>query len=157
MARASEPRSRQASKLHFGRLPWVKVMALATFLKSRNVSFYVVSNRWLISQKLPGLFLWVRGRLEPPVNVQRRPLRRRCCSWRSPPQRWRQTHAKNQVQWCPLDKNKRKGFQPSVVNKSLTNLGITNTHRIDLAIRNWSCDVICPMYCLTSLKIVAEL
>ena len=36
------------------------------------------------------------------------------------------------------------------------NLGSTYAHRIDLALKIWSCDVISPMRCPTSLKIVAE-
>ena len=37
------------------------------------------------------------------------------------------------------------------------NLGTTNPQRIDVALKWQSCDVISPMHCLTSLKIVAEL
>ena len=46
-------------------------------------------------------------------------------------------------------------LKPAVVNESL-NLG-TNDNGIDLALKIRSCDVICPMHCLRSLKIVAEL
>ena len=46
--------------------------------------------------------------------------------------------------------------QRSVVNKSI-NSGTTNTHRIDLPLKIHSCDIISPMFCLTSLKIAAEL
>ena len=44
----------------------------------------------------------------------------------------------------------------AVENMSI-NLGTTNAQRIDLALKIWSCGVISPMHCLTSLKIVAEL
>ena len=47
-------------------------------------------------------------------------------------------------------------LQPSVVNTSI-NLVTTNTYRIDLALKVRSCDVISPMHCLTSPKIVVEL
>ena len=47
-------------------------------------------------------------------------------------------------------------LQPAVVNEYV-NLGTTNAHRIDLALKIWSCDVICCMHRLASLKIVADL
>ena len=47
-------------------------------------------------------------------------------------------------------------LQPALVNKSI-HLGNTNTQRIDLAFKEQSCDVISPMHCLTSIKIVAAL
>ena len=37
------------------------------------------------------------------------------------------------------------------------NLGTPNAHGIDLALKVWSCDIISPMHCLTSPKMVAEL
>ena len=47
-------------------------------------------------------------------------------------------------------------MKPSLVNKSF-NLPTTNAQRIDLTLNVWSCDIISPMLCLTSLNILAEL
>ena len=47
-------------------------------------------------------------------------------------------------------------LQPAVVNESI-NLGTTTAQRIDLALKVRSHNVISPMHCLTSLKILAEL
>ena len=57
-----------------------------------------------------------------------------------------------------LNKVNRKSWtlQPSALNMSIK-LGTTNTHRIDLALKMRSCDIISPMHCLTSLSILAEL
>ena len=47
-------------------------------------------------------------------------------------------------------------LQPSLVNKRI-NLGTTSAQIINLALKERSSDVIRPMHCLTSLKILAEL
>ena len=49
-----------------------------------------------------------------------------------------------------------RAFQPALVNKSI-NSGTTSNHKIDLALKIQSSDVISPMHCRTSLKIVAEM
>ena len=47
-------------------------------------------------------------------------------------------------------------LQPSVMNKSIY-LGITHSHRTDLALKIGSSTVFSPIHCLTSLNSVAEL
>ena len=44
-------------------------------------------------------------------------------------------------------------LQPATENKSI-NLGTTNLHKIDMALKIVSCDIISPVHCLTNLKIV---
>ena len=50
----------------------------------------------------------------------------------------------------------RLALQPAEINKSI-NLCKTNAHKIDLALKIWSFDVISPMLSLTTLNIAADL
>ena len=53
--------------------------------------------------------------------------------------------------------NRKRPGTPACFSQLEYQLGATNALKMDRALKIWSCEVIHPMHCLTSLKIVAKL